>query len=150
MSNNFVFSNNFLWLYSANFSPKWWCYDPKTCEALENAYQSYNNSNNKKVIKVFNILKNLKNKNGNNDSINSIGNNTNVLPTIKIHHVMIKDTLYRIDFDKMKQINVHDMTKQRNIKRVNIDQTKNHDDLIKGLQLDHAIKGVSGVEFIKK
>jgi len=65
--------------------------------------------------------------------------------TVKIH-----GTEYKLDFDLMKQINVHDAMKKRNIKRIEI---PNHlrsspaSDIMQYISTSHMVLGVSGKKF---
>lgn len=64
--------------------------------------------------------------------------------------ININNQNYKIDFDMMKQININDLSKKRNIKRLTVDNNLNHKNiyqLIHYLKNEHQIIGLYGQKF---
>lgn len=148
--NDYNKKNSFRWLYAAAYTPTFWAYDIKTNELLEKYFNEFQGFTIIPKIKKVNILKkkNINNEQDSKDTyITGSLDKKNDPSKPKIYSIFIENRLYRIDFDKMKQINVWDMTKQRKIKRVsigNLSDPKEVNDLLKNT---YNVKGISGKKF---
>lgn len=192
---------DYIWLYSANYKNKWWCYDKLSNYKLELIYSDYNSIKQKKLEKTMNHPTNIISFDNNhlndlqkitqseiktfsNDNFSSLLSNNNdidilfddVVKIDKIDKITditdieqtinsnekndiikqlfnkenllyilnIADNSYKIDLDEMKQINIVDVWKKRNIIRLSIpDNITNIIDYLKG----HNVVGISGVKF---
>lgn len=149
--------NPFRWLYAAAYTPTFWVYDLETNELLEKYYNEFMGINSSSKVKKLSLLKT---KNNSSDSLNDTNStdseDTYVIGSIdkkadpskpKIYSIFIENRLYRIDFNKMKQINVWDMTKQRSIKRVSIGNLTDPIQVNTLLKNTFSVKGVAGKKF---
>jgi len=145
-----------IWLYSGIFNG-WWCYSNSHNIKINKMYRDYcyrNNINytdivtqkikkqklsvNENTQKIFDFVDFDDDKND-----NEITNNTVVDYIIENAY----DT-FRIDLDKMKQINVNDSKKQRNIQYIDIpEEILNYEDKIISYLKEFGVKGIAGVKF---
>lgn len=172
--------DNYIWLYSSNLHDTWWCYDQENIRDIQHIYMNYidnkkillsiNDNDNdirinmqyKKSSSSNNLIENDQNfdiidfnKNEDedvlfndqtyNESYIKKPNKNRLSYIIKINFIE-----YKIDFDSMKQINLADPWKKRNIKKIIIPDeiiNTNVNNIIHYLKNTHNVIGISGIKF---
>ena len=149
-----------IWLYSGIFSG-WWCYNNSHNIKINKMYKDYCHRNNVNYVDlVTEKIKNTKPKLNSNvntekvfDFVNFDDENDDKDKQITSNFVVdyiirVANDTFRIDLDKMKQINVNDPQKQRNIQYVDIPEEilNNKDKIILHLKGIGA-KGIAGKNF---
>lgn len=111
---------DYIWVYESNHPNKWWCYDKVTNTKIEEIYNDH-------LLKQQQII---------NTDQNSIQNE------FKIGHLK-----YELEFNNagvIKQVNLLDKTKKRNVKRITLNNINN---IIIDMIQNHNIIGVCGIKF---
>lgn len=151
--NNIVDSR--LWFYSGIFSG-WWCYDNLHNTKLNKIYKDYcirnniptkdsTNIKNKNLQKKIYSVKNFDFVDFDDSDSDDDKNNTN---EVIDYIITTNSNQFIIDFDNMKQINVSDNKKQRNIMYIDIPNEiiGDNDKIIKHLK-SYNVKGIAGTTF---
>jgi hypothetical protein len=157
------------WVYSGIFQG-WWCYNDQHNSKINKMYKDYCQRNNinftdvicKKIKQLKIKNQNLQNQNLQNQNLqNQTNKNSDELFDLvdfddiedsPVHEeivvdyiVRVADESFRIDLGIMKQINVNDPKKQRNIHYIDLpdDLLGNENKIIEHLK-SHGVKGISG------
>jgi len=169
MTGNLNNQNRYLWLYASNYGGLQWCYDKESNQKIESIYNDYlwimnnNGNHNHDNIKMDvspgrkkKIIKTTDDKfdefvmdNDNLDLMVEFPKNEKKyeLPKSKeplSYIVKMGSFSYKMDFDLMKQINIHDTSKRRSIKRITIPD--NVGDIMEYIKGKNVI-GISGKKF---
>jgi hypothetical protein len=174
IENDYMSNKNYLWLYSTNYGNLWWCYNSQLNEYIEALYQQSvkKKDNDEDGIKLnfakiktktktkphnpisftkFNFdnimddtndeMVNFEDEDEEEESYKSEEKIVVLSPVISIGN-----TSYNIDLEAMKQINIHDSNKKRNIKRIEVPFAQDSSSIYIYMEKNDII-GVSGKKF---
>ena len=148
-----------IWLYSGIFSG-WWCYNSSHNIKINKMYEDYCHRNNINYIDI--ITEKIKrtesklNINANTEKVFDFvnfddednENNKTISNYVVDYIIRVSNDTFRIDLDKMKQINVNNPQKQRNIQYIDIPEEilNNKNKIILHLK-GIGVKGIAGEKF---
>ncbi len=144
---------NRVWLYSGIFHG-WWCYNEKHNIKINRMFKDYCQRNginftdiickkikSKKIMPKHELKEDFDLINFEDEEEDPVHEHSIVVDYI----IRVGDDTFRIDLDKMKQINVIDPKKQRSIKYIDLPEESlgNANEIIKHLK-DNGVKGIAG------
>jgi hypothetical protein len=145
------------WLYSGVFSG-WWCYDPTHYKQLNMLYMDHckktnTYTNEQKSYKKPKSSDSLEHDEKGFEMVDFSEDDSSYYDSSDDDNVPVNYILtvggcqFKIDMTNMKQINTHDLSKQRKIKYIDIpsDITDLHD--IINLLISNGVKGIAGTNF---
>jgi len=141
-SNELSNDRNIYWMYSVKHGNSWWCYTHRESNQLESMFNDYLiekgilSATDKDAISIIN-----------NDIINNGNNHELIKLPQHLNNIKVSGMEFKIDFNKMNQININDNTKQRNIKRIQIKNNIPYADIINYLKHNYNVIGIAGIKF---
>ncbi|AYV77298.1 MAG: hypothetical protein Barrevirus31_1, partial [Barrevirus sp.] len=172
-------SPNFFWLYSSNYGNTSWCYKKDISDQIEKIYKDYMLRKGLHVtgvpiitfkpVKYTKVSKNSVTTSKNSDEefeeLELSSDSSDIefadttpaqkspvsTPVIPLsYNIKVSNGDYKMDFDLMKQVNLLDPQKQRNVKRIELPQNmmnKTVNEIIQFLTMNCQVIGISGKKF---